>query len=223
MDDILKSKDKQFIPNDEILVNGKNVLIITKDSNDKEIDKQVKESKEVENEKEKKEVDDNSKSFFKKIKKVKNIEIIIAVIAVLVMLLIYFSSKMTSKASNSSDGATITKEDYCTKMENDLSVLLNSLDGAGQVKVVINWESSVESVIAYITNTTDTSSSSTPQVIVNSGLSQPIILKEIYPKALGVIIVSQGGDDVKVKMSITNAVTTLLGISANKVNVYKMN
>ena len=43
-----------------------------------------------------------------------------------------------------------------------------------------------------------------------------------YPEILGVLIVAKGAGDMKVVSEITDAVSALLGISANKIRVLKM-
>lgn len=155
-----------------------------------------------------------------KIKKIKHIELIIAGIAIIIMLVIYFSTVLfpTNKTDNKTN--VNSREDYCTKIEKDLTRALSKMTGAGEVEVVINWESSVESIIAYITNSGNNSVTSTPQIIQGNGVSGPIILKELYPKAIGVIIICKGGDDVKVKLDIITAVSVLLDITQDKINVY---
>lgn len=165
-------------------------------------------------------------SALKKIKSIKNIEIIVAVIAVVVMLVIYFSTKINigSSSTNKNDKDSLKQQldNYCTRMEVQLTTTISSIKGAGETKIIINWESSVEIVIAYITSTGSNSSTSAPQVIQNNGNSEPIVLKELYPKALGVIIVCQGGNNVSVKLDIINAVSTLLNITPDKICVYAM-
>ena len=160
---------------------------------------------------------------FSKLKKVKHAEIIIAIVAVVVMLAIYFSAKINSstKKVNRSE-QTSKNSNYCRQMEANLNEALGSIAGVGKIKLVINWESSVESVIAYITNNGTNSSTSTPQIIQGASGGQPVVLREIYPKALGVIIVCEGGGNVGTKLDIINAVSVLLDITPDKISVYAM-
>ncbi len=160
---------------------------------------------------------------FDKFKKIKHIEIIIAVIAVLIMLFIYFGAKFGSgTAKSDKTRQQLSATDYCDRMETDLEEALGGIAGVGKLKLVINWESSVESVIAYITSNGGNSSTSTPQIIQSTGGGKPIVLKEIYPKALGVIIVCEGGGNVSTKLDIINAVSVLLDITPDKISVYAM-
>ncbi len=161
------------------------------------------------------------KKFFASIKAKKHWEIVIAVIAVVVMLVLYFSAgkKNTTKANADE---TVATSDYCERMERELSEALAAMQGVGKVKVVVNWESSVERVIAYATSISGGNTTTTPTIIQSQGTSAPIVLKELYPKALGVLIICQGGSNVAVKLDIVNATSTMLGIAQSKVNVYAM-
>ena len=160
---------------------------------------------------------------FGKLKKIKHIEIIIAIVAVIIMLFIYFGAKVSSKSEkNAQTAQNAVATDYCRQMETNLEEALGGITGVGKLKLVINWESSVESVIAYITNNSGNSSTSTPQIIQGTSGGKPIVLKEIYPKALGVIIVCEGGGNVSTKLDIINAVSVLLNITPDKISVYAM-
>ena len=47
--------------------------------------------------------------------------------------------------------------------------------------------------------------------------------KENSPEIKGVIVVAEGADDIAVRLNLLSAVQTILDISPDKVNVYKMN
>lgn len=161
------------------------------------------------------------KEIIAKLKNKKQLEIIIAVVAVVVMLALYFSTKSgcSQKAPTVSE---TTKTDYCERMESEMVKALGAMKGVGKVSVVISWESGVETVIAYATNSSGNNVTTTPTIIQSQGSSSPIVLKELYPKALGVIIICEGGNEIAVKLDVMNAVSGLLDIPQSKVNVYAM-
>lgn len=159
------------------------------------------------------------KQFFQKLKSIKHIEIILAVIAVIIMIIIYFSTvNFGVKKSDTSQNGNVSAN-YCTQMKQEITEAVAKMCG-GEPTVVINWESSVESVIAYITSSSSSSTTSSPQLITSQGTSSPIILKEIYPKALGVVVICQGGDIVKTKLDIISAISVLLDITPEKISVF---
>jgi len=164
------------------------------------------------------------KGIFGRIKKIRHIEIILAGIAVVVMLAIYFGSNVSlgggtrnSNASNPSQA-----ENHLQRIERQLNEAFSLLNGAGDTRVIINWESGIEQVIAYIISENQNGSSSAPQVITGGGQQGPIVLKEIYPRAIGVIIVTQGGDNVMLRLAMINAVSTLLDITPDRIQVMTM-
>ena len=56
-------------------------------------------------------------------------------------------------------------------------------------------------------------------VVTQNGKSSPLIVKEIYQNISGVVIVASGAENVEVRLNIINAVETVLGVSANKIQV----
>jgi stage III sporulation protein AG len=107
-------------------------------------------------------------------------------------------------------------------MERELNDKLSALDGAGACEVIVSWESGIEAVIAYITNTSQNAVTQSPQIISSGGTQSPVILKEIYPKALGVVVFCQGAGNVRVRMDVMTAVSTLLEITPDKIQVLAM-
>ena len=152
-----------------------------------------------------------------KLKGIKHKEIIIAVAAVILMLIIYFSSFGSSKSATASTVESVG-EDYCASMRRRVESAISKMDGVGSAEVVINWSSSVEIVTAQ--NTTSNGNSTSSQVVQSSG--GPIVVKEIYPRAIGVVIVCEGGNNAKIKIDIIMAVSTLMDISTEKVLVFGM-
>ena len=167
---------------------------------------------------------------FAKIRSVKHIEWIVAGIAIVVMLGIYLTSFLPSRGASASGngpppgiGTGAEGIDHRRYMEQRLAAVLSQIEGVGRTEIMINWESSVEIIIAYITNESGGASSSAPALVtVPGGGTRPIILKEIKPRALGVVIVAQGGADTRTRLNIIAAVTVLLNMSADNVSVFAM-
>ena len=150
-----------------------------------------------------------------KFKNLKNKEIIIAAAAVLVMLIVYFvgGTGKTTETKNEAGSST----DYREKIETELRDAIIGLSGDKNAKVIVSWESGTESLIAYSTTENQNSTTKTPTVVQGG---KPIVLKEIYPKALGAVVVVKGGNEVKLKLDIVNAVAAITNLSPEKVAVY---
>ena len=58
--------------------------------------------------------------------------------------------------------------------------------------------------------------------IATSSGGEAVIIREDQPEVRGVIVVAQGAGDIGVRMELLNAVTTLLGVQADKVEILKM-
>ncbi len=165
--------------------------------------------------------------FIKKLKNVKHIEIIVLVIFFLIMLLICFGSggltSSTSKVesiSPSNSTTYITTKEYVNFLENKLTDTLSNMKDVGNVRVMISVNGSTE--IVFATNQTTTSSGQSTEtenkiVLVDS---KPLIVSEKLPEINGVVIVSSGAKDTKVRLDIISAVQTLLNIEANKIQVF---
>jgi stage III sporulation protein AG len=168
-------------------------------------------------------------------KKRKQIEIAAAVGLIIIIAVIYFSTFSKPKTNNSADKNTsaVSASDYCERTQRELTEFLSKIKGAGKVTVLINFESTTEIVIAYITNiNTNTNvaeggkyvessqSTSNPVILSQAGSQVPLILKEIYPKVKGVIVGAEGASDVKVKLALIDAVRTYFKLSAADVQVY---
>lgn len=148
-----------------------------------------------------------------RLKGLKHKEIIIAVVAIVVMLIIYFSSFGGSSVKKED---SVTTSDYCLAKQQEIAAVISQMEGAGNASVVINWASSVEIIPAQ--NVTENGNTLSSSVVLASG--EPIILKEIYPRAIGALIVCEGGSDARVKVNIIMAVATLLDLQADKILVY---
>lgn len=169
----------------------------------------------------------------KKFKSIKNIEYIVAAIFIGIVLLIFFSGGIFSKNSKE-EQITISLAQYGAAVEGKMEKILSRIEGAGQVKVMITFESGKEIITAVTVNSqtntvtdkysggyreTESSVNNNTPVIVGG---KAVILKEIEPKVKGVIIVSQGAASVKVKIELTKAVSTLLNIDTKNIEIFVM-
>ena len=157
-------------------------------------------------------------SLLSRIKNDKKIQYIIvgilAVIAIIIVAASYFSPSSAETYSY--------EDDYVSVLEAKLSSVLSEVDGAGKVSVVITVESGMETVLAMETVTTETSSGieivETP-IVVNG---KTVVLKELYPKITGVLIVAEGARSLSVLSKIQQAAVSLLDIDINSIEILTM-
>ena len=169
----------------------------------------------------------------------KKTQYLAVLLVVAIILAIYFSSLDTGGAKKTDDkaedGASAETISSDTEMEDRLKRVLSKVDGVGDVDVIINYESTAERVPAFSedrqvskSDSQDTSSETTSEksdiaTVQGNGASEALIVKENQPEVRGVIVVAQGAEDISVRMNLLNAVTTLLNVSADKVEILKMN
>ena len=169
------------------------------------------------------------KTFWAKCKKIKHFELIVAGVFALIILAIYFSSFWTGTDDSNinSQKASVQASEYASYLENKLSLVLCEVEGAGKVTVMITLSSGME--YEYATNTetkTNTNgaletsvTTSTPIIINTGGTSQPIIVKEIYPKISGVVVVAGGAKDLGVKLALIIATETVLNVPTECIQI----
>ena len=111
---------------------------------------------------------------------------------------------------------------YVEELENKLSQTLSKVSGAGNVSVVITVESGMQTVLANKTVTTTNSNGTTTEespIIVNG---KTVVLKELYPKIIGVLIVAQGANNIAVLNKLQQATVSLLNIELNQIEILTM-
>lgn len=151
-----------------------------------------------------------------------------------------FNTKDTKTDNLNLEKTAITQQSYESAMEKRLEDILSKVNGAGNVKVMLTISYGKELVLADDTsieqNTSkendnaggsrDTKNYSQEKKTVmytpKGGNSEPVVLKEIEPKIEGIIIVSEGGDDITIQSNLIKAAQALFNIPAHKIQVFKM-
>ena len=162
---------------------------------------------------------------------------ILIAITILAPELLSGKNEVLTEENNTKVNTTVST--YEDKQKIELTNILRKIDGVGEVDVMINFESGEEKVAAYDstnqttkTEETDTNGgkrvsdqqNDTTKVVMSSesGGNSPVILKTYKPKVIGVVITAEGAESSKVRYDIEKAVSSLYGISVEKVNVYPM-
>jgi stage III sporulation protein AG len=128
-----------------------------------------------------------------------------------------------------------TENDYSEYLEKKLVNILSKLNGVGKVNVMITLEDSVEKITAANSTTTTEKSIENDseggtrevvredlivQVVTKGNDGSLMVVKEVQPTVQGVIVVADGANDPEVRETLYDAVKTVLGVKANKVQVY---
>ena len=108
-----------------------------------------------------------------------------------------------------------------------LTKILQSVDGAGEVEVLLSVASGEQTIFQTdtdITQTGDSSTSKTETVIVtDSERNETGLIKQVNPPVyLGAVVVCQGADSPSVRLAIMQAVAKITGLGSDRICVLKM-
>lgn len=144
-------------------------------------------------------------------------------------------TKSSAKQEQKTEKETMAEtgqNDYKEQLEEQLTALLEQIEGVGEAKVMITLEDTGKKEVEKDENreqsrtsgenAQESSSVSTQTVYEEAQEGAPYISNEKYPEIKGVCIVAQGGGNSKTKQEILGAVQALFGIDANKILVVKM-
>ncbi|MDR0879891.1 MAG: stage III sporulation protein AG [Clostridioides sp.] len=159
-------------------------------------------------------------------------------LAALVVLEIGSPRQAQKKATAAQATATKAKQEAntgeSTELEARLKKILSKIDGAGELDVMITYDSSQEIQPAFNSNNTTektdekdanggqrtVTTSSENKTMITSDSSQPVVIKTNEAKIKGVIVVASGADDPEVKNTLYSAVQTALQVAGHQVEVY---
>lgn len=182
-----------------------------------------------------------------KLKKTKKTEWLVIILILSIIISIYISTlgkpagKTEEKAKPEEPAGLhwVNDDDPKVEEERKLKEILSVIKGAGKVEVMITYFSGKEIITAMntiesttVTEEEDNSGgtrqikqsdiNSQPSTFNDAEGSKPIIIKEVEPEIRGVIIISEGAGDIRVKMELTRAVQVALGVNPNQVEVFTM-
>ena len=166
----------------------------------------------------------------------------IIIISLLIAIGLIFASNSLKKDEVKQVNAKpeqITTHEYTKELEESLSKLVSSIDGAGDAKVLVTIENGAQTIYAtetkknteasedkadgQTTRKQESDGTETKYITVKDkdGKEKALSVTEVQPTVKGVVVVCSGGDDPCVQKRIVNAVTTALNITAKRVCVTK--
>ena len=184
--------------------------------------------------------------FMQKIKekKLKRSDWLILVLAGILILIIALPTDTKEKKQAEKSKENISKENNTMEASKDeierkLEDILEKIDGAGDVKVMITYQDSGTQGVEKDKNTSENSleesdstggvRSTKEQQLQESTVYEeadagntPFVSKELLPKVEGILIVASGGDNQKVKQNISEAVLALFQVEAHRIKIVKM-
>ena len=169
----------------------------------------------------------------------KNKKNILMVLTLGIILILGANIIKKPKTNNKKIDTTSTQE-FIDKIQNDLSNIISSIDGAGKSKVLVTIDEGEEFI--YATEKRQNTQTITDGGSYNNQLSKrqiddsekkyiitkdsngnekPTIVKKIEPKIRGAVISCQGANSKEVRESIIKLVSVALDITPNKICITK--
>ena len=167
------------------------------------------------------------------LEKNKKLRTILYAVLIILALAIFLTSGLFGGGKNTNKSSGRTEEEQTGEFSNTeearmlearLEDILSQMQNAGQVRVMVTFDNAQEKVIAADEQKSSSgiSEASRPVKTSGSGGESPIILTERMPKIRGVIVIAEGAADISVRFSLAAAVSTVLGIDENSVEVFAM-
>ncbi len=185
--------------------------------------------------------------------KKKKIENIIFLIAILIITVIIINNVWTGENDNAkerNDKVLANIIDYSEEKElansngyytlqTSLENILETIDGVGKVKVLINYSETSTTVAMYnetktestteekdteggTRNVTQTDTQKEIAYTNENGESAPITEKVVMPTIEGAIITAEGASNINVKSNIISATQAVTGLATHKIQVFQM-
>lgn len=139
---------------------------------------------------------------------------------------------------NGGDWTALAQEE--ARLAEDLTNALSQIQGVGRVTIKVTLKSSVQKNYATenqssATKTNDGQQNGNSRTTeenrqeeklamqnLTQGVSQPVMIAEERPQAIGVLVVAEGADNLALREQLSSAVQILLDIPAHKVTVLPM-
>ena len=102
-----------------------------------------------------------------------------------------------------------------------LSQALSKIHGAGEVTVVLTVANGPRQILAENVDRDGSQGEETETVVLSrgSGSQETVTVQEIYPRYQGALLVCAGGDDPTVRLQLTEAMSALTGLGADKISI----
>ncbi len=148
-------------------------------------------------------------------------------------------SSAYKQLANQDNNSSNISENSEYNLSEELEKVLSQISGVGQVKVLITYSETSETVPMYNEKSTESTTQETDtnggvrtiqqtdnskEIIYEeqSGEKTPITKKIVLPKIEGAIVIAQGAGNTNVKVNIIQAVEAVTGLPTHKVQVFEM-
>lgn len=126
-------------------------------------------------------------------------------------------------AETESTVSALSAEEYASELETRLETLIQQMEGAGNVRVMVTMAESSRTVYATDTETDGNGSTRSEHLLLADGSSPPALVETTQlPQVQGVAVLCEGGDNAAVQARITEMVDVLTGAGASHISVERL-
>lgn len=127
-----------------------------------------------------------------------------------------------SESVGEGDSGSQEEADYVKNMEGELEDILESMQGVGEVKVMITLKDEGESILDKDVSLEEKVKKENTVIYNKGNDTHPYVTKENVPQIEGVLIVAEGGGNVETVTKISDSVVALFPVEVHKVKVIPM-
>ncbi len=153
---------------------------------------------------------------------------------------ISYHDTVSTKKGETTDAQDTDTLSYTGYWENKLEENLSYVEGAGKVKVLITLKESEGKIVekdlsresaetiendsagGNRTVSENKTSQNTIYTVGSQGEDVPYVVRTTAPVVAGVVVITEGGDDLAVRQNIIDAIQVLFDIDVNNIRVVKM-
>ena len=126
-------------------------------------------------------------------------------------------------AETESTVSALSAAEYASELETRLEILIQQMEGAGNVRVMVTMAESSRTVYATDTETDGNGSTRSEHLLLADGSSPPALVETTQlPQVQGVAVLCEGGDNAAVQARITEMVDVLTGAGASHISVERL-
>ena len=143
--------------------------------------------------------------------------VLLILVAGVLLMLLPAGEEEVSPTQSVSRGETFDVEAF----ERRLEEILSRVDGAGETTVILSLRGSSRQVLARDEEWEGDGSLSASTVMVGegAGVERVVPLQTVAPEFRGALVVCPGGNDSRVRLELTRAVSALTGLGADRISV----
>ena len=125
------------------------------------------------------------------------------------------------KQTQSAQAETDTRGTYSLEeTERRMETLLGRISGTGQLSLMLTVQSGAELELAEDTDADERGQRrETVTLGRGSGTQDVVVTRERYPSYQGAVVVCEGAGDAAVRLALTEAVSALTGLSADRISI----